>query len=95
MADIITELNLENLSSEEKSEVLSQFTESLLKRLVVRVYNHLDTEDQAVFDKLTEGGNQVQIDEFLKSKIPNLEEIRKEETDGLIEEMKEFMSSAK
>ncbi len=92
MDDIITQLGLESLSQEEQNEILSQFTDSLLKRLVVRVYDRLNDQDQATFDQVTESGDQAQVESFLKTKIPNLEEIREEETSGLIQEMKDFLS---
>lgn len=95
MNDITRELGLENLNEEDKSKIIIQITDSLLKRLVVRVYDKLIPEDQKEFDKLIEIGNAAKVDEFLRTKIPDLDEVRDEEMEGLIREMKDFLTAAK
>lgn len=95
MPDLIKDLQLDTLTQEEKSQVLIKITDSLLKRLIIRVYDHLTEKEQAEFDKLTSGGDSQKIDEFLKTKIPDFEKIRQEELDGLIVEMKDFLASAR
>lgn len=93
--DLSKELGLENFTEEEKNELLAQFTESLLKRLVVRVYEKLNKEEQAEFDKLAEGGDSGKINEFLTEKVPDMNQVRDEEVAGLLEEMREFIGVAR
>lgn len=82
---------LKNLTEEEKREVLVQAADSLAKRLIVRVYDHLVESDQVAFDEISETGDPEKIEEFLKLKVPNLESIRDEELDILLQEMREFI----
>jgi hypothetical protein len=82
---------LKNLTEEEKKEVLVQAADSLAKRLIVRVYDHLVESDQVAFDEISETGDPEKIEEFLKLKVPNLESIRDEELDILLQEMREFI----
>lgn len=93
--DLIQELNLKDFTEEEKNDLLVQFTDSLLKRLVVRVYDKLSSEDQQELDKLTAAGDQEKINQFLSAKVPDLDEIRDQEVSELKEEMKDFLSAAK
>lgn len=93
--DLTKELGLENFTEEEKSELLAQFTDSLLKRLVVRVYSKLKREEQAEFDRLAESGDSEKINSFLAEKIPDMTQVRDEEVSALLAEMKEFIGTAK
>lgn len=92
--NLIKELGLENFSEEEKNEILVQITDSLLKRLMARVYKNLDAADRKEFEKLTGAKNQSGVDGFLASKVPDLDRIRDEELANLIVEAKEFMKTA-
>lgn len=93
--DLIKELGLENFNEEERNEILVQFTDSLLKRLMARVYGNLNSADQKEFEKLSDAKDQAGIEKFLSEKVPGLDQIRDEELRGLVEEMKEFMKTAK
>lgn len=93
--DLIKELGLENYTEEEKNEVLVQFTDSLLKRLMARVYGNLNPSDQMEFQKLADAKDQPGIERFLAAKISDLDQIREEEVRGLVEEMADFMKAAK
>lgn len=93
--DLNKELGLENFTEEEKNEVLAQLTDSLLKRLMARVYGNLSPEDQKAFEKLADSKDQLAIEKFLSEKVPNLDQIRNDELRGLVEEMKDFMKTAK
>ena len=92
--NIIKLLGLEHLTQEEKDAVLVQITDSLLQRLVVRVYHKLTPELQKEFDMLGDAGDQEKIDSFLRAHVPDLDEIRDEELDALIAGMKEFLAGA-
>lgn len=93
--DLVKELNLDKFTEEEKNEVLTQLVDSLLKRLILRVYDKLNESDQKEFDELSKNGNVEKINEFLASKIPDLDQIREEELKGLVEEMKDFIQVGK
>lgn len=95
MDDISKELGLENLTEAERQTILIQFTESLLKRLILKIHDKLNEADQKEFQKLAESGDAAKVDEFLRGKIPDLDEIRNEELESLVREMKDFVASAK
>ncbi len=95
MDDIIKELGLEAISQEEKDKVLVQIAESLSKRLILRAHDRLSESGQKEFDALVTQGDTVKITEFLAEKVPDLGEIRDEELDGLLIEMKEFLAAVK
>lgn len=92
--DLIKELELENFTAEEKNEILTQLTDSLLKRLMARVYGNLNPADQKEFEKLADAKDQAGIEKFLAGKIPDLDQIREEELKTLVQEMKDFMKTA-
>ncbi len=96
MRDLIKELGLgENLTQEDKDAIMVQLADSLLKRLVLRVYDRLNEKDQEEFDKLTEEGDAEKINSFLENKIPDLDEMRDGIVDELVAEMRDFMAAAK
>ncbi|GEM_PF-2506544 len=95
MADLIKELGLEKFTEEEKNQVMVQLADSLLRRLLLRVYEKLNKEDQAEFNQLAESGSATEINKFLEDKVPGLSQIRDEEWDGLIREMKDFLKIGK
>ena len=93
--DLVQELNLQDFTEEEKNQVLAQFADSLLKRLILRVYDKFSAEEQQEFDRLANGDDSEKVNQFLSEKIPDLDEIRNEEMKGLVEEMKSFIQAGK
>lgn len=71
--NIIDELGLSGLPEGKKIELLSQMTESVLKRITIAVLEKLSTQDAEEFEKLRESEDPERIDKFLKEKIPNYE----------------------
>ncbi len=92
--DLIKEMGLENFTAEEKNEILVQFTDSLLKRLMARVYGNLSDADRREFERLADAKDRAGIDRLLAGKISDLDQIKEEELRGLVEEMKDFMKTA-
>ncbi len=94
MDDLIKKLGLESATTEEKNKILIKLTDSLLKRLMVRVHQHLNEEQKAEFEKLVAAGDEKRLNDFLLLCIPNLDEIREEELNGLIAELENFKKIA-
>ena len=88
------ELGLENLSQEEKEKIITRFGESLLKRIIFRVFQLLSEQDRKSLEAL-QGGDEEKINKFLTEKIPNLEKIREEELMSLMDDFKEFIKETK
>ena len=68
------ELGLENLSQEEKEKIITRFGESLLKRIMFRIFQILSEQDRKNLEAL-QGGDEEKINQFLTEKIPDLEKI--------------------
>lgn len=88
------ELGLENLSQEEKEKIIVRFGESLLKRIIFRIFQLLSEQDRKTLEGL-QGGDEEKINKFLTEKIPDLEKIREEESMALMNDFKEFVKETK
>ncbi|MEK7478523.1 MAG: DUF5663 domain-containing protein [Patescibacteria group bacterium] len=88
------ELGLENLSQEEKEKIITRFGESLLKRIMFRIFQILSEQDRKNLEAL-QGGDEEKINQFLTEKIPDLEKIREEESMALMDDFKAFIKETK
>lgn len=93
--NIIEELGLQDLPPETQINLLTQMTESVLKRITVQVLERLSDTERDEFAKLQEAGDADQVDEFLKTKIPNYEQMLKDEVGNFKEEMKSTVDMLK
>lgn len=89
--DIIKELGLEGLSEEKQTELLTTMTESVLKRITVRVLEQLSEEDKKEFDRVRETADPDKISEFLRAKIDNYDKMVEEVIKEFKEEIKTTM----
>ena len=88
------ELGLENLSQEEKEKIIARFGESLLKRIIFRIFQLLSEQDRKTLEAL-QGGDEEKINKFLSEKVPDLEKIREEESVELMNDFKGFIKETK
>jgi len=93
--NIIKELGLEELSKEDQDEIVTSMSESVLKRIAVNVLEKLSDADRGEFEKLQETASPEQIDDFLKSKIENYEQIVNDTVIEFKNEMKESINKLK
>jgi len=80
-ANIIEELGLESLPEERKIAIVQMMTDLVQKRVMLRIMEILSEAEKDEFEKLLKekGESAPEVAEFLKEKIPNLDEIVKEE----------------
>lgn len=83
--NIIGLLGLESLPEAEKHAMLEKMTALIQKRLMLRVMDALSEEDAQKMARLEQ--NPQEIFAFIAEKVPNFEEIVKEEVIKLKEEM--------
>lgn len=83
--NIISLLGLEALSPEEKTEMINTMSELVQKRVTLRLMDILSNEDQGKMSEL-ENGDPAALLAFITEKVPNLDEIVKEEVVRLKEE---------
>jgi len=88
------EFGLENFPQAEKEKIISRFGESLLKRILLRVFQILSEHDKKVLEALI-GGEEEKINKFLTEKVPNLQKIKEEESAALTKDFGEFMKGIK
>jgi len=86
--NILQELGLQDLPEATQIKLLTQMTESVLKRITIKVLEQLSETDRHELDKLQAVGDSEKINEFLKAKIPNYEQIVQEIVAEFKEEMK-------
>lgn len=95
-ANIINHLGLEHLDPAKKEETLLRIGKIIYQAIMLRVVDLLNEGDQKEFEKIIDaegdeeerGGAMIS---FLKSKIPNLDEIAKEEIAKFKEETMNVM----
>lgn len=78
--DLLQGLGLENLPAGDKLNFLEETTKVVLQGIWLRILENMTDDDQDEFDAfLAKGANDEQVTEFLTKKIPNLEDLVKEE----------------
>jgi len=95
--NIIQELGLDVLSEKEQEEALLRIGQIIFQSVLIRVMEELTAKEKDQFAKLlTERPDDEKvIFDFLKSKIPNLEEIVNEEVAAFKKESLEFIEKIK
>lgn len=86
--NIVQELGLEGLPEKTQIELLTMMTESLLKRITVRILEQLPESEKEEFDRVREGEDMEKINTFLQEKVPNYDQMLQEILAEFKEEMK-------
>ena len=84
----IEELGLENLSEEEKKELLDTWSETLQDRVTVRIMDSLLEEEKAELDELAGKGDDKKTNAYLEEHVPGLNIIIEEELEAYKSELK-------
>jgi hypothetical protein len=86
--NLIQALGIDKLPEEEQTEVLMDISRVVYQNIVLRVLDELKDEDKDEFDAFLEKTpeDQEAIYEFLKTKIPNLDQIAAEEVEKFTKE---------
>ena len=91
--NIVTSLGINNLPVEQQKEAMERLGAIVYQEVMLRVLDILSEEDKDAFEKLIEkDSNPESMFAFLSEKVPNLDEIVKEEAEKLREESAEIMS---
>jgi len=94
--NILHVLGLDALPKEQQMELLSQMTESVLKRMAIEVLQNLSEEDQkALLEMQGENPDIARIEEFIKSRVSNFEHLQEKVVREFTEEMKETVAMLK
>ncbi|MFA6536820.1 MAG: DUF5663 domain-containing protein [Patescibacteria group bacterium] len=83
--NIIALLGLESLPEEEKKALIDKMTDLVMKRVMLRLMNEMKAEDSALMSEMESRPEEVLA--FIAEKVPNFDEIMKEEIVRVKEEM--------
>lgn len=86
---LIKELGIENLSGEAQDEIVAKIGEMVLRSLTATIFEKLTPAAREQFDRITESGNAVQIQEFLEENAPGIHEMMEQELKKTLQGFKE------
>ena len=91
--NIVLTLGINTLPVEQQKEAMERLGAIVYQEVMLRVLDILTEEDKDAFEKLIEENPDPEIlFGFLSDKVPNLDEIVKEEAEKLREESKDIMN---
>ncbi|MBT3355831.1 hypothetical protein HN784_01120 [bacterium] len=94
--DLIKELGINDLPQEQREETLTQMSEVIQQRIVLRIVEELPADKKEGFaDVVNNSAEEPEaIDTFLTENLPNVEELVLEEIGKYKAEMLEFVSKS-
>jgi hypothetical protein len=87
---ILKNLAIGHLSIEIQDKILEKLGENITKRITIAVLENLPEDAQSEFDLISTTGDEIKMQEFLKSKIPGVEELIQKTIQFTINEFKEI-----
>jgi hypothetical protein len=81
--NLLDELGLSGLSDDQKGAVNLKIAATFQNRLFVAIADRLTGQEKAELDEIAETGDQQQIFDYLKQKLPNIDEIARQVYDDL------------
>ena len=90
---IVDDLGLGHLSKEVQEQVLAGLTENILKSVVLKLLTTLSPEDRKDADEIAKGEDTDVLLAYLKTKIPNMDELVAEETKSVVAEFKKLRAA--
>ncbi len=85
-SDLAADLNLTGTQGNDKQALIEKAREEITKRVLERIAYALTDKDMQALEELDKESNSSSLKYFLLAKIPNIEEIVKEEIDFYKEE---------
>lgn len=73
--NLLVSLGVEDADPEVQEETVAIFTETLLKKIFVKISDTLSPEKQDVFLLIQKKGNEVAVEDFLRENIPDFEKM--------------------
>ncbi len=85
---ILKDLALDSLSAEVQEKILTKLGENIIKRIALAVLENIPENARSEFDNLSQAANPEKMREFLKTWIPNFEELTQNTIKKTVEEFK-------
>jgi len=94
--DILTLMGLNNLSDEEKTDILGKLVDTLNQKIIFRLVLDLTGSNREEFERLlSKKANPEEIALFLQNKVPNIDDIITEEVISFKKQMTDFVTNLK
>ncbi len=97
--NLLKEFGIEELPEETQNKVIVAMTETLIKKLTLRILEELPEDDMEEFEKIQDSGDNEKVEQFLREKLLNydalVEEVSvefKKDIKGHIENLKASMN---
>ena len=91
--NILQTLGLDGLPNQTQIEILSQMTESVLKRMAIEVLQNLSEEDQkTLLEMQGENPDLEKIEGFIQSRVTEFEKLQEHVVKEFTEEMRETVA---
>lgn len=88
--DIIRELNLEYLSEDEQAEMISEMSDVIYEKIILKVIDKLNSDDVGSLTTMLDEEKYDDANAFLSDKISNFENIIDDEVTDFQEELIKF-----
>lgn len=88
---ILNNLEIGSLPLDIQDKILEKLGANIIKKLTLTILKNLPEEVIPEFEKLSDSGDEIKLQEFLKSRIPNLEILIRETIKATIDEYKEII----
>lgn len=87
---ILDNLKIGSLPLDAQDKILEKLGGNIIKRITLATLENLPEKARDEFDAISESGDQIKMQEFLKSQIPNFEKLIRETIKFTIDEFKEL-----
>jgi hypothetical protein len=91
--DIIEELGLNNLSSEKKDELISQMSNIVSDKIILKVIERINEDEVIELNSYLDSGKMDKVDSFLNNKVSDFSNIIQAEINNFQEEMLKKISA--
>lgn len=87
---LIKELGIGELPEEAQEEIVTKLGDVILKSLTVAIFEKLSNDARIEFERISEKGDHVLIQEFLEENIPDLHALMEEEVKRTLQNFAEI-----
>jgi hypothetical protein len=85
--ELLKRLGIENSSVEKQNEILQNLANAVSTRIMVKLSEQLTDEDLDQISKMIDNNQDMEVERFINSKIPNYEEFKNKIEADMIEEV--------
>lgn len=89
--NLLVSLGVEDADPEVQEKTVVNFTETLLKKISVKIFDTLSPENRDMFLLIQKTGDEVAVEDFLRENIPNFEQIMEEVREEALTEFRNIV----